>query len=106
MRVEGAIVPAGEGSRVNRDAWCRLIDSCPELRRPQPRQAINPFTREPMVVWPSDDFAQVVIEGIAVGDVYWSMSDQPLINVSIERSALPLVLQWAAELGGEFREDP
>jgi hypothetical protein len=33
------------------------------------------------------------------------MSDEPLVTVSIERSALALVLQWAAELGGEFRQD-
>jgi hypothetical protein len=106
MRVEGAILPAGNGSRVNREAWCGLIDSRPELRRPQPWQAINPFTREPMVVRPSDDVAEVVVDGMAVGDASWSMSeDEPLVNVSVQRSALPLVLQWAAELGGEFREE-
>jgi hypothetical protein len=106
MRVEGAIVPAGDGSRVNRKAWCRHVDSRPELCRPQTRQAINPFTREPMVIRPRPDVADVVVDGSVVGEVSWSMSeDDPQINVSVERSALPLVLQWAAELGGEFRED-
>ncbi len=107
MRVDGTILPGSDGSRVTRETWCRLIDSRPEFRRPQPRQAINPFTREPMVIHPAPDAAEVVVDGVAVGDVYWSMSENaPLVNVSIERSALPLVVQWAAELGGEFREEP
>lgn len=88
------------------DSWCRLIRDRPEFRRPPPRQANNPFTREPMVILPAQDAAEVVVDGKGVGDVYWSMSeDEPLVNVSVERLALPLILQWAAELGGEFHED-
>src|SRR5262245_8685278 len=99
MRIEGAIVPAGDGSRVDREAWCRLIDGRPELRRPQTRQAVNPFTREPIVIRPRSDVADVVVDGSVVGEVSWSMSeDGPRVNVSVERSALPLVLQWAALL--------
>jgi hypothetical protein len=57
-----------------------------------------------MVIQPSPEVAEVVVDGVAVGDASWSMSeDEPLVDVSIERSALSLVLQWAAELGGEFR---
>ncbi|HEV3025187.1 MAG TPA: hypothetical protein VGX76_22100 [Pirellulales bacterium] len=45
-------------------------------------------------------------EDVVVGYVAWSMSeDEPLVIVSIERSALPLALQWAAVLAGEFCED-
>lgn len=107
MQVEGEILPVGNGSRVNRDEWCRLIDSRPEFRRPQPREVINPFTQEPMVIRPTPDVAEVVVAGAVVGSVGWSMSeDEPLVNVSVDRSALPLVLQWAAELGGEFRKSP
>ena len=106
MRIEGAILPAGGGSGVNREAWCRLIERRPEFRRPQPRQAINPFTREPMVLQPTPDVAEVVVGGVAVADASWSMSeDDPQVDVSVERSALPLVQQWAAELGGVFREE-
>ena len=32
--------------------------------------------------------------------------DAPQVNVNIERSALPLILQWAEELGGQFQEEP
>jgi hypothetical protein len=72
-----------------------------------PRQGINPFTREPMILRPTPDVAEVVVDGILMGDVSWSMSeDEPQVNVRVERSAMPLVLQWAAELGGEFHEEP
>ena len=105
MRVEGEIVPTGSCSRVNLEEWCRLISSHAEFRRPQPRQVLNPFTREPMVITPRPDVAEVVVAGAVVGNVGWSEAeDVPLVNVSFERSAISLVLQWAAELGGEFRE--
>jgi hypothetical protein len=47
----------------------------------------------------------VVVEERVIGNVYWSMSEEPLVNVSIEPSGLPLVAEWAAALGGEFRPD-
>ncbi len=33
------------------------------------------------------------------------MSDEPLVNISVEATALPLVQAWAAELGGVFVAD-
>jgi hypothetical protein len=58
-----------------------------------------------MTVRPPADAAEVLLGGRSVGDVYWSMSEEPLVNVSIEPSALPMVLEWAVALGGEFRPD-
>jgi hypothetical protein len=55
------------------------------------------------MVPPPEDFAEVVLEGRVAGEVYWSMSEEPLINVRVEPSAMPMVLEWATELGGEFR---
>jgi hypothetical protein len=107
MRIEGTIYPAGVGSDFSRDAWCKLVASRPEFCRLPPRQARNPFTGDTMTVHPPPDAAEVVLEGRPVGSVFWSMSeDQPLVNVSIETFALPLVREWAAALGGTFRRDP
>ena len=47
----------------------------------------------------------VVVEDRVIGKVYWSMSEEPLVNVSIEPAGLPLVAEWAAALGGQFCED-
>jgi hypothetical protein len=58
-----------------------------------------------MTIYPPQDAAEVVMGGNLVGRVYWSMSDEPLVIVSIEPSALHLVLEWAAALGAVFRED-
>ena len=103
MRIEGAIYPVGDAARFGRGAWCDLVSARPEFRRFPPKQTRNPFTGEPMTVRPVPDAAEVVVEGRAVGEVYWSMSDEPLVNVSVEVSALPLVREWAEALGGEFR---
>lgn len=106
MRIEGVILPRGEESRVNREAWCQLVESRAELRRPQPRQALNPFTGKATLIKAAPDVAEVVVDGVVVGNVGWSVSEEdPLVNVSVEPCARPSVLEWAAELGGEFRED-
>lgn len=58
-----------------------------------------------MAVRAAADAAMVVVTGQVVGEVFWSMSEQPLINVSVEPAAMPFVLEWAAALGGEFSPD-
>jgi hypothetical protein len=45
------------------------------------------------------------MSGETVGSVYWSMSEERLVNVNVEPSALALVREWATILGGEFRPD-
>lgn len=106
MRIEGAIYPTVAGSGFSREAWCRLVASRPEFRRHASRQARNPFTGETMTVHPPPDAAEVVWEGSVVGQVYWSMSEEPLIHVSVEPAALPLVREWATALAGEFHPGP
>jgi hypothetical protein len=58
-----------------------------------------------MTVRPTSDVAEVVVGGRTVGNVYWSMSEEPLVIVSVESSVLPLVQEWAKAMGGEFRQD-
>jgi hypothetical protein len=66
----------------------------------------NPFKPgEFMTIRPAPDAAEVLADGRAVGDVSWSISDEPLVNVSIEPSAMRLVQEWAAALSGEFRTE-
>jgi hypothetical protein len=106
MRIKGAIHPTGDGAGFSRQAWCQLVGGRPEFRRHPSRQARNPFTGKTMTVRAPEDAAEVLLGGQAVGKVYWSMSEEPLVIVSIEPAALPLVLEWAAALGGEFRPEP
>ena len=105
MQIEGAIYPVGDGAGFTRDAWCQLVAGRPEFRRYPPRQGRNPFTGGAMTVRSTPDAAEVVVAGRAVGKVCWSMSEELLVNVSIEPNALALVREWAAVMGGEFRPD-
>ncbi len=103
MRIEGAIYPTKAWGNFSRDTWCQFVAGRPEFRRPPPRQIRNPFTGEAATVHPTPDVAEVVVAGRVLGQVYWSMSDEPLINISVEPPALSLVREWTAALGGEFR---
>jgi hypothetical protein len=105
MQVEGTIHPVRDAAGFTCEAWCQLVASRPEFRRYPPRQARNPFTGGMMTIRATPDAAEVIADGRAVGKVYWSMSDEPMVNVSIEPSALPLVREWAVSMGGEFRPD-
>jgi hypothetical protein len=106
MRIEGAIYPTSAAANFTRDAWCHLVKTRPEFRRRPPAQRPNPFKPgEFMTIHTTPDAAEVLADGRAVGDVSWSMSDEPLVNVSVEPSAMRFVQEWAAALGGEFRPE-
>jgi hypothetical protein len=102
MQIQGEIRSADNTAGFTCEAWCQLVSDRAEFRRPAPVQRRNPLTGEAMILYPPQDAADVVIGGNSVGQVYWSMSDEPLVNVSIEPAALHLVLEWAAALGGVF----
>jgi hypothetical protein len=104
MKIEGSIQPAG-GVTFDKAAWCEFIDKRPELRRPAPRQGINPFTKKPHVYHPPNDAAQVLLNGNVIGSARWSQSEEPLVNVSVESAGLTLEQEWASELGGVFVPD-
>jgi hypothetical protein len=105
MKIEGTFRPAGAVA-FDRATWCNLIDKRPELRRPAPREGINPFTKKPTMFRPPDDAAEVLLDGSVIGSAHWSMSEEPLVNVSVELAGLSLVKEWAAELHGVFVANP
>jgi hypothetical protein len=105
MRLDGAIFPKRDSSGFSREAWCEFVVTRPEFKQPLPKEATNPFTGEVITVYPSEDSSDVEVDGCVVGQVYWSMSDEPLVNVSIAPSCLLLVLEWASAIGGEFLQD-
>ena len=105
MRIEGAIRPTGTHSGFGREAWLRLVGDRREFRPPRPRVTRNAFDGEEVTLRPTPDAAEVLLDGRVVGEVHWSMSEEPLVVVSVEPAAIPLVHEWAAALGGEFRTD-
>ena len=49
--------------------------------------------------------ADVLIEGRHVGYMYWSLTEEPLIHVTVDPSAISYVRECASALGGEFRHE-
>ena len=98
MRIEGVIRPTDGGARFGRDVWCQLVSRRPEILPVPYAQIRNPFTGKVTGVDPAEDAAEVVLGGSPVGNARWSMSGEPLVCVSVEQAAMPLVLEWAKEL--------
>jgi hypothetical protein len=103
-KIQGAIRPKGTG-KFDRETWCEFVAQRPEFRFPEPREVRNPFTGKSMTVRRNPADPDVVIDGRTLGIASWSMSEEPLVNVSVEPTAIPLVLEWANELSGEFQEE-
>lgn len=103
MRVEGAILPIGDARGFTFKAWLRIVGGRPEFRRAPAETAVNPFTGQ-TVTRTRRDRVEVIVDGHPVGEVSWPQSGERLLNVSIEDTALSLVLELAGELDGEFQE--
>jgi hypothetical protein len=105
MRIEGFILPSIDEIPFDCDMWRQLISRRPELQLYPEKTGINPFTKNQMVIAPNPDHAMVILDGRSVGSAFWSMSEETLVCISIESSALPMVLEWAKELRGEFHRE-
>jgi hypothetical protein len=105
MPIQGTIRPAVYGTGFSRKRWRELVNGRPEFRRYPSRQCRSPFNGRIVTIPSNEDRAEVIVGNQPVGKVYWSMSDEPLVCVMIDESAMPLVLEWAKELQGEFHEE-
>ena len=89
--------------KIDRQRWLDLIGDHPNLVPPQPRESINPFTKQPMAIRPRPDVAHVVIGGKNVGSLSWAEDDSNLINVMGEVGVIPVARDIAKSLGGRFK---
>ena len=106
MQVTGTIRPTSGSKDFSREAWCRFIKSRPEFRQRPSREVPNPFKPGTMMATHlNEDAAEVVVEGQTAGRIHWSMSEEKLVVVAVDSSALPIVHQWAEALGGKFTEE-
>lgn len=102
MRIDGVIIP-NDDNPFNKEIWICVLDSRPEFRRACSRTSRHPLNRTAMTIHAAPDPAGIWLHDELIGNVSWSHSEQPLINVSIEPAGLPLVQEWAAVLGGQWR---
>jgi hypothetical protein len=105
MEFIGQIVAEHDPPGISRPRWIELIREHPNLARFEPREAINPFTREPILVYTPGDTVRVVVDGQEVGSMGWSPDESlNLINVCGDPTVLfPLACAIAESLGGQFK---
>jgi hypothetical protein len=98
----GTIEP-DNGAVAGRKEWIALIEAHPCLSPGQPRQGINPFTKEPVIYKPRADYAQVTVDGAKVGAIHWAMDEsRRLILWSLPMArvqSIDIAQQVAARLG-------
>jgi hypothetical protein len=101
----GEIVREPDPPGIDNRSWIDLIREHPDLITPEPREGINPFTRQPKIIRPRPDVARIVIGGREVGAMYWSEDDSNMINVFGEpETVVPLAHEIARSLGGRFQQ--
>jgi hypothetical protein len=99
----GEILVGPDSSGFTRQQWIDLIREHPNLVNPQPREGINPFTKERIIFPLRLDVAHVVVDGKTVGTMSWAEDDSMLINVYGESEAVvPVAHAVAKSLGGRF----
>jgi hypothetical protein len=100
----GEIVAEQDGAGIDKRQWIDLIREHPNLIPPEPRETINPFTKERILIKPLPDVARLIIDGEEVGAMSWSMDDSNLIHVfGKPGNVSPLAQEVARLLGGRFR---
>jgi hypothetical protein len=91
---------------VDLDRWRRLAASDSRLRRPPPRDIVNPFTGKPAVHVPPDTDATIYIDDMPVGAISKSNSDEGELDVwgagSRDNDVEAIARAIAAELGGQY----
>src|SRR4051794_22828791 len=97
----GEIVREPDPPGIDNRRWIDLIREHPSLVPPEAREAISPFSKRPMTIKPLPDVARIVVDGVEVGVMSWSLDASNLIHVFGEPQAvIPLAHEIARSLGG------
>jgi len=101
MGVLGTIEPAA-GAAAGRKEWVALISTHPALAQVQPRQGINPFTKQPTPYEASPDSARVLVEGAEVGQISWAQDRSKVLVVTSSANAQAQVANVAADVAARL----
>ena len=103
MELVGMIHAKPDPPGINRSAWMALIATRDDLVLPQPRTAVNPFTKKPITTNPPKDSAIVFVDGKQVGAFDWSQNEENIISVWGDLDCVRKIAEEIArELGGRF----
>lgn len=101
---------AKDDTRVDHDRWLEAVRRHPNLSLPEPgppKEVINPFTGEAMVVQPKQDIASIVVDGREIGQLKWRRERREAIQVFGDLQVVrPIAEEVASTLGAQFQSDP
>ena len=102
----GCIVATDSSGNIGLARWAEVVGEHPNLVQPEPRQGINPFTKEPMTIRAKAGHADVVIDGIKVGAMNWGKRGANMIQVFGDAVSIgPIALAVTDTLGGRYDPD-
>jgi hypothetical protein len=100
----GQIRSVSNRAGIDRAHWVQLIGEHPNLSHPQSQNAINPFTKKPVIIHPPSETARIIVDGEAVGTMTWALDVSNCLDVFADGdSVMPIVEEVARVLGGRFR---
>ena len=98
------VVEGESGSPVRLDAWVACIVSDPRLQPPDPVQAVNPFTRQPLTIAPHPGTAYISERGARIGMMAWSEEGaEEIVVYGASPGVIALAKEVAEHLGARFR---
>src|SRR4051812_7988129 len=101
----GSIVAESDPPGLSRPRWLEAISEHPDLAPPKPREGINPFTKQPMMVRPRHD-ASIMVHGQEAGCMTWAKGGMNEVQVFGDPKIVgPIAQNVAARLGGRFEPD-
>jgi Domain of unknown function (DUF4375) len=98
MEFIGSIQSASDPPGIDKSRWHHVIQNHPKLALNEPKETINPFTKEPMVVEPNPDVARVIVDTREVGAMRWAKRGANEIHVFGDKDAVSPVAHEIAEL--------
>jgi hypothetical protein len=104
MEFAGIIESPPDPPGLDKSQWLDVIASRVDLLPAEPRQGTNPFTREPMTIYPRPDYARLVVNGQEVGSFSWAENEENVLIVSGDIDVVrSCAVEIAASLGGTFK---
>ena len=101
-----ATIEPDAGAAAHLDEWIALVGTHSSLAPVQPRQSINPITKEAHVYKAARGYAGVLLDGTIMGAIHWAMDDSHRLVVWSSPTARTHVIviarEWPLGWAGDF----
>ena len=101
MQLLGTIEP-DDAPLADPGEWIALIGKHTSLAAALPKQGINPFSKQPYLFKPTQDYAGVLFDGDKVGAIHWAMDGSHRLIVWSEPAARVHVTEIAQDVASQL----